>query len=160
MFPFDASCLQLRRWRGTWLSWPVKWLHVTSAACTASGGRWASLYLQNHPSPSLTSPLVNTSLSIVFVCLFIYLSAIWALKSKLNIINSEFQSELGTSNFPFLNVFSAGDGWTDGDLVQLSRCCSGPSCIIKFHPLVLQLNNLSFVWKVLFLWDICMHFNE
>lgn len=36
------------------------------------------------------------------VCLFIYLSAIWALKSKLNIINSEFQSELGTSNFmPF-----------------------------------------------------------
>lgn len=102
MFPFDTSCLQLRRWRGTWLSWPVKWLRVTSAACTASGGRWASLYLQNHPSPSLTSPLVNTSLSIVFVCLFIYLSAIWALKSKLNIINSEFQSELGTSNFmPF-----------------------------------------------------------
>lgn len=88
--------LQLRRWPGTWPSWPVRWPRVMSAACTASGGPWASLYLQNHLSPSLTSPQVNTLtlpyldiLIVVKYCFYvnriIYLSVIWDLNSELRV---------------------------------------------------------------------------
>lgn len=65
----------------------------------------------------------------------------------------QFQQELGTSNIIQLDVFSAGDGWTNGDLVQLSGYSSRRRCIMKFQP-PSRFNNLSFVRKVLFVWHL------